>query len=489
LPLPVATCNGGGASYTRNDTGWIYTIGGTTSTGLTANVRRYNVNTNTWSDMIPLFTPLEYFAAATLNNYIYIIGGYNGTNCLNSFYKYDINLNSWTTTGINFPLAAADCKAVGYQDSLIYVAGGYTTTAISNVYLYNKNSNTFRAATSLPAARQDGAFSRSGDTLVYVGGLTTGSVVTATTYKGLISQTNRSTITWTTGADHPGGPREGWDAANWGSYGVIAVGGYNGTSFTNSCYRYSPGANTWTILTDKPTTEYTSFVGSVYVGNNIWKLIAAGGWTGFNLSTNEIYTETIPTVPIPSLISPVNGSIGVSLIPLLDWNDASGAISYRIQISSDSTFATIQWDTSGITVSQAQVPAEKLTLSTKYYWRVNATNSVGSGPWSTIWNFTTVTTGIHKISSEVPNSFRVYQNYPNPFNPSTKIRYDLPKNSFVKLVVFDMLGREIETLVNENQTTGVYEATFDASQYPSGLYFYRLTTENYSETKKMILMK
>jgi len=81
------------------------------------------------------------------------------------------------------------------------------------------------------------------------------------------------------------------------------------------------------------------------------------------------------------------------------------------------------------------------------------------------------------------------QNYPNPFNPSTSIRYEIPKTGLVKIVIFDENGREVESLVNEKQTAGTYEATWDASKYPSGVYFYRLTTESYSETKKMILLK
>ena len=97
--------------------------------------------------------------------------------------------------------------------------------------------------------------------------------------------------------------------------------------------------------------------------------------------------------------------------------------------------------------------------------------------------------GIKQISSEVPSVYSLNQNYPNPFNPSTNIKYELPKNSFVKIVVFDMLGREVEALVNEKLSPGSYSIDWNASQYPSGVYFYRLTTEGFSETKKMILLK
>jgi hypothetical protein len=87
------------------------------------------------------------------------------------------------------------------------------------------------------------------------------------------------------------------------------------------------------------------------------------------------------------------------------------------------------------------------------------------------------------------NNYSISQNYPNPFNPSTNIRYDLPKSESVKLIIYDALGREIETIVNKKQSSGTYEVTFNASQYPSGVYFYRLTTDGFSETKKMLMIK
>jgi len=88
-----------------------------------------------------------------------------------------------------------------------------------------------------------------------------------------------------------------------------------------------------------------------------------------------------------------------------------------------------------------------------------------------------------------PFVFKLEQNYPNPFNPSTIIRWQLPKESFVTLKVYDLLGNEITTLVNEEKAAGNYEVTFDASVLPSGVYFYTLSTGNFISTKKMILTK
>jgi len=88
-----------------------------------------------------------------------------------------------------------------------------------------------------------------------------------------------------------------------------------------------------------------------------------------------------------------------------------------------------------------------------------------------------------------PNDFRLEQNYPNPFNPATKIRFEVAKQGFVKLAVYDILGREVKLLVQETKSTGTYEVQFDASGLSSGTYFYRLNAGNSVETKRMLLMK
>jgi len=97
--------------------------------------------------------------------------------------------------------------------------------------------------------------------------------------------------------------------------------------------------------------------------------------------------------------------------------------------------------------------------------------------------------GIELISSEVPNKYNLYQNYPNPFNPTTKIKYQIAKSSDVKLIIYDITGKEVDILVNEKQSLGIYEVDFNGSNCASGVYFYKLETETFSETKKMVLVK
>jgi len=85
--------------------------------------------------------------------------------------------------------------------------------------------------------------------------------------------------------------------------------------------------------------------------------------------------------------------------------------------------------------------------------------------------------------------FEMYQNYPNPFNPSTTIEYFLPKAEYVKLKVYDVLGREVATLVNERQTAGNYQIHFDASNLSSGMYIYKITAGSFSSARKMVVMR
>lgn len=116
-------------------------------------------------------------------------------------------------------------------------------------------------------------------------------------------------------------------------------------------------------------------------------------------------------------------------------------------------------------------------------------DSIGYASGKRIYKFTNEPIGIQQISSEIPKSFTLYQNYPNPFNPITKIKFDIPKSTFTTIKVYDALGKEISVLANQNITNGSYFINWDASSYSSGIYFYKLITENFTDSKKMILIK
>jgi hypothetical protein len=97
--------------------------------------------------------------------------------------------------------------------------------------------------------------------------------------------------------------------------------------------------------------------------------------------------------------------------------------------------------------------------------------------------------GVEPVKSEAPEEYKLYQNYPNPFNPNTIIRFKIKDSKYVSLKIYDVQGKEIATLVNENLKAGTYEMEFNAKGLSSGIYYYRLTAGDFSETNKMILVK
>ncbi len=117
------------------------------------------------------------------------------------------------------------------------------------------------------------------------------------------------------------------------------------------------------------------------------------------------------------------------------------------------------------------------------------TNYNGYGPNGGYLQKYAIITGVPRETSGIPKNFGLSQNYPNPFNPTTRIEYRVPSISYVVLTVYDVLGREVAVLVNEEKSAGNYSVVFNANNLPSGIYFYRLQAGNFTETKKMILVK
>jgi photosystem II stability/assembly factor-like uncharacterized protein len=116
-------------------------------------------------------------------------------------------------------------------------------------------------------------------------------------------------------------------------------------------------------------------------------------------------------------------------------------------------------------------------------------NKVFIGGNSRITSSINTSTSVSPISNEIPDRFSLKQNYPNPFNPVTKINFNLKSSSFTSLKIYDSMGKEVESLVNENLSTGSYSVDFNASKLTSGIYFYTLTAGEFKETRKMMLVK
>jgi hypothetical protein len=251
-------------------------------------------------------------------------------------------------------------------------------------------------------------------------------------------------------------------------------------------------------LTSEPNTVLT----------NNWRMGRfMEGSSNFNGNIDELKIYDIPltdqqiwnmykaTTTAPNLLSPGNDSTLINPLSItLDWDSTVTANEYNLIIASDSLFNTVIKDTITNT-SSVDLPYEFFIYYDNQYWKVRTINDGGVGPWSEINHFSFIFTDVEE-ETQLPTEFALLQNYPNPFNPSSTITYHLPKASNVELKVYDVLGNEIATLVNEEKPAGIYNVQFTMNNLPagrqglsSGIYFYKLTAGDYVATKKMILIK
>ena len=131
----------------------------------------------------------------------------------------------------------------------------------------------------------------------------------------------------------------------------------------------------------------------------------------------------------------------------------------------------------------SNLPVQSLSVSGSYLFA----GIIGGGVW--MRPLTEMITGVNDTKNNLPLNISLYQNYPNPFNPTTTINYEIPKSGLVTIKVFDELGREVATLVNEEKPVGRYSVNFNGSNLTSGVYYYRLQAGNFTQTKKLILLK
>jgi transposase-like protein len=253
--------------------------------------------------------------------------------------------------------------------------------------------------------------------------------------------------------------------------------------FTNIFFQDSTIADTVRRVRFEPSGSYH------------WKVRAHNvehTWGNFSLTRAFTTVNGPPAVPIP--IYPAYWDSNVTRIVTLRWIGSPGAIRYRAQVSLNPSFTQLVVNDS-TTATEYTTPL--LAPLTTYFWRVNARGMYAQpSEWCPYQPFRTgTTTAVEGQENQVPTGFVLHQNYPNPFNPSTTFRFDIPYSSFVSLKLYDMLGREVATLVNDEMNPGIYERTFDASGLPSGIYLVRMNAVGvqekkiFTETKKIILLR
>ena len=244
---------------------------------------------------------------------------------------------------------------------------------------------------------------------------------------------------------------------------------------------------------------------SIWFGTNIGRI-----YYSFDFGNNWSYS----TVSCPIILTlTLNGNIGFAAEGCvfkttnagLNWNSFNlphaSVIDYFTHVDDKFWYATID----SIYYSSDQgnhFVLDHVAHSFDFYWQISLkkidSQIVGwaVGQYGTVSKYTSPI-GIKPMSSEIPKEFKLSQNYPNPFNPTTKIRFEIPlpplsergAGGFVRLVIYDLLGHEVATLINEQLKPGVYEIEWDVGNFSSGVYFYRLQAGSFSESKKMLMLK
>lgn len=200
----------------------------------------------------------------------------------------------------------------------------------------------------------------------------------------------------------------------------------------------------------------------------------------------ERYIAYTPLPGIPAPAEPANGTQDLPANIELKWQHGSDASLYDIRVSENQDFNRIDYQLQNVVINKA--PLNGLLAGKTYFWQVKSKNSKGESGWSQSYTFQTAP-AVGITENEMPAETILYQNYPNPFNPSTTIQYRLKETSFVTIKVFDLPGREVAVLVNENCPPGFYQIHFSGSGLASGVYIYTISANGIVQTKKMLLAK
>ena len=261
-----------------------------------------------------------------------------------------------------------------------------------------------------------------------------------------------------------------WEIPQLGGLGVNGVDRGISTnevyaSTTNGIYRSTNDGVSWTVWTQTigQNVKFTKYPGL--------SALVAGTSTGYLWSTN----------------SGANW-FSVSRPATLCWSNAGspeflmGDISGNVMHGTASNPSAASW-----TVRNAGLPTTSINA---LCWSGDYVYAGSSGTTQKIWRaLKSYTIDVKQISSDIPAKYELGQNYPNPFNPTTTIRYQIPKAQIVTLKIYDIAGKELETLINENQSPGTYVVNLNAGKYSSGVYFYKIESENFTDTKRMLLVK
>lgn len=229
-----------------------------------------------------------------------------------------------------------------------------------------------------------------------------------------------------------------------------------------------------------------------------WQVITMDDEGGIAHSENKTFwVDFLPEPPgLFALSGPGDESSGNSTRPEMTWQaaidpDPFDHVYYTIDIATDSTMLNVVYE--GVAIPEIHMPEVDLQNDTRYYWQVSAHDEDSLLTLSDVWTFDVGYVAIDDLVN-LPTEYMLDQNYPNPFNPSTTIRYGLPEEANVSLVIYDVRGQVIQTIASGHQSAGWYDVvwngeTADGRTISTGIYFARLVAGDYSQVVKMLYLK
>jgi hypothetical protein len=240
------------------------------------------------------------------------------------------------------------------------------------------------------------------------------------------------------------------------------------------------------ISINDTTTDTTNTVGPLAEGKKYFWRVRGLSSEGASAFTNP-YSFSIYALPqIPILISPVDKT-DIARLVHFSWQHSTNADEYTIHVDTDTMFSSPEIDT---TVSDTSlILIHPLYENTTYHWRAKAMGPGGESSFSERATFTTGTALGMQEFDNFPKAYALSQNYPNPFNPLTHIKYAVPKNGYITIIVYNLLGQQVKVLYEGAQKPGNYKVVLNAEDLASGIYFYRLHAGTIVKTKKLVILK
>ncbi len=225
-----------------------------------------------------------------------------------------------------------------------------------------------------------------------------------------------------------------------------------------------------------------------YVSLRVVAVDASGNALTFEAEPAFKHTEAV-VPPLPATLRfPSDGAELPGGGLRLMWNPTAEAAAYHVQVATDAAFTAVLFEDSTVVFPEYPFPAQ--APGGTYFWRVRGLNEGGGSAWSSTYHFTVSTaTGLEVAANELPRAYALRQNYPNPFQGTTTIPFELPRAGKVSLRVYDLLGREVATLLEADLPPGRYARAWEAWHVAPGVYLYRLVAGDVQKTGKMVLLR